>query len=131
MQLEPEEKTKSRSDIKQSSGKKPEQTQTAEEAMIHALREIATLERRPFAFPADWSEQIAACSECQGWAKHHPIQQGICNTHRKPIYQRDAHEAFEEKAIGYRAMIIASDTLRALGIKPEKTQDHSVPIDGE
>ena len=52
---------------------------------VAALREIADLEPRPFVMPADWEEQIAACVECQGWAKNHPIQQGICDVHRRPL----------------------------------------------
>lgn len=83
-----------------------------ESEMYEALREIDNLRPRPSdKFPADWHEQIAACSECQGWAKNHPIQRGICDTHRRPLWDREKHDAFEEQAIGPRAQIIARAAL--------------------
>lgn len=77
---------------------------------LEALESIRDLQQTPFEFPTDWHEQINACPECQRY-KGHPIQQGICDTHRRPLYERDAHDQHEEKAIGYRAMRIASDAL--------------------
>lgn len=82
---------------------------------IEALRKIEALKPEEFdGFPADWSEQVAACSECQRY-KGHPIQQGICDEHRRPFYERERHDAREAEAIGPRARIIARDALAKLG----------------
>lgn len=64
------------------------------EALRRALKTIVECEPKPIddPFPADWEEQIKACSECQGWAKNHPIQNGICDLHRKPIWERERRE---------------------------------------
>jgi hypothetical protein len=43
-------------------------------------------------FPADWSAQIDACEECARW-KGHPIQGGICDNHRRPLYARERWQA--------------------------------------
>ena len=76
-----------------------------------ALEEIANLkERRESKYPTDWREQIAACRECQKY-KDHPIQQGICDTHRQPIYAQWDHDANETKILGYRAISIARAAL--------------------
>ena len=83
------------------------------DALVKALEDIKALGPKPFAFPTDWQEQIDACSECQRY-KHHPIQQGICNTHRKPLYERKRHDRFEEKAIGYRAQSIAREAIASI-----------------
>jgi hypothetical protein len=81
--------------------------------LLAALREIESLQPQPFdGIPADWHEQIAACDECQGWAKHHTIQQGICNTHRRPLWDREHHNASEATALGPRAMLIARSAIR-------------------
>jgi hypothetical protein len=77
-----------------------------------ALRGIVALEPEPFDLPKDWREQIAACAECERY-KRHPIQQGICNLHRRPLWDREKHEAFEEKRLGYRAKEIARAALRS------------------
>lgn len=77
-----------------------------------ALREIIALDVRPFeGMPADWRQQIDACHECQGWAKNHPIQQGICDTHRRPLYVREKHDNNEVRALGYRSKDIARAAL--------------------
>jgi hypothetical protein len=79
------------------------------------LQEIEALEPRPFdGYPDDWQEQIESCPDCQSY-KGHPIQQGICDHHRQPIYRSRAHDAHEEKAIGYRAKLIARATLERRG----------------
>ena len=76
-----------------------------------ALREIAGIkEREKNCYPPDWREQIAACPECQRY-KDHPIQRGICDDHRKPIYAQEDHNRHETKILGYRAMDIASAAL--------------------
>lgn len=75
-----------------------------------ALKKISTLSERPPAFPADWGEQIAACPDCQRY-KTHPVMNGICDTHRKPIYEAEAHRHREEVSIGYRAKDIARAVL--------------------
>lgn len=75
--------------------------------LVEALKQITDLTERPAdLFPADWKEQIAACPECQRY-KDHPIQRGICDTHRKPIYANEAHNAHETRILGYRAKDIA------------------------
>lgn len=76
-----------------------------------ALFAITKLEPEPFKFPTDWHEQIAACSECQRY-KDHPIQQGICNTHRKPLYQREHHDDHQQRTLIYRAQDLAREALR-------------------
>lgn len=80
---------------------------------VEALREIAELEKGAFDFPADWSEQVRACVECQSY-KDHPIQQGICNRHRQPLWAREAWEKSEDVRIGFRAKRIASAALASL-----------------
>ena len=76
-----------------------------------ALTEIRDLKERLYdKFPTDWREQIAACSECQRY-KDHPIQQGICDDHRKPLYARDRHNTHETHILGYRAHAIARAAL--------------------
>lgn len=87
---------------------------SSKDGAVEALREIAALKPKPFEFPADWHEQIASCSECQRY-KGHPIQQGICDTHRKPLWARESHNDHEEKCIGYRAKDIADRALAAAG----------------
>lgn len=77
-----------------------------------ALTAIRDLKPRPFAgIPADWNEQVAACEECQRY-KGHPIQNGICDTHRQPLWARERHGRHEEAAIGYRAKDIAREALQ-------------------
>ena len=86
--------------------------------MRAALTEIANItERKKSCFPDAWREQIAACAECQRY-KHHPIQQGICDDHRKPIYSQQDHDAHETKILGYRAQSIARAALAQKGTKP-------------
>ncbi len=80
------------------------------QAVEEALREIRDLKPAEFKFPEDWRQQIEGCPECQRY-KGHPIQQGICDTHRKPLWARDSHDSHEEKALGYRAMRIARAAL--------------------
>jgi len=77
------------------------------EHLLAALVEIAELKPREFTgFPADWSQQVAACPECKEY-RNHPIQQGICNTHRKPIWARESHDKHEQSILGIRAVSIA------------------------
>ncbi len=88
---------------------------------IVALEAIRDREPAPFEMPADWNEQIAGCSECQGWAKDHPIQRGICDTHRGPLWARERHDKAETAALGYRAISIAREALYEIGqpaVKP-------------
>jgi hypothetical protein len=80
---------------------------------VEALREIRDLEPRPFdGIPTDWDEQIAACPECQRY-KGHPIQCGICDQHRKPLWARERHDENERLSIGWRAKDIAREALAA------------------
>lgn len=87
-----------------------ERLRAENEKLRAALGAIRDLEPRPFDLPADWQEQIRACAECRRWAGH-PIQQGICDTHRRPLYQRERHDSDELKALGYRAKIIAREAI--------------------
>lgn len=78
-----------------------------------ALTQVVALEERPFdKFPADWSDQIKACPECERY-KTHPIQQGICDTHRRPIWDREKHDAHERSILGIRMREVARDALAA------------------
>lgn len=79
--------------------------------LAQVLKQIAELKPEPFNFPADFQEKIAACPECQGWAKNHPVQGGICNTHRAPLWERDAHDIYELRAIGPRCQMLAQKAL--------------------
>lgn len=74
-----------------------------------ALTKIVELEPRPSSHAIDW-QAIDSCEECQRY-KDHPIQRGICDTHRRPIWDREKHDAHEEKTLGYRAKGIARDAL--------------------
>lgn len=78
-------------------------------AYREALTEIAALEPKSFDGGLDM-EAIKACDECLRYAGH-PVQQGICNTHRQPIWNREAHDGHEEKALGYRAKSMARAAL--------------------
>ena len=79
--------------------------------LVARLTEIANLDVRPFdGFPDDWQEQIKGCSECLRY-KDHPIQQGICDEHRKPLYARDHHDSHEQSILGYRAQTVARNAL--------------------
>lgn len=85
----------------------------AAEKLVDALREVAGItERKKNCFPPDWRDQIAACPQCQRY-KGHPIQNGICDDHRKPIYAQENHDRHETKILGYRARDIARDALAA------------------
>lgn len=79
--------------------------------VVKALREIAELsERKKSLFPQDWRDQIESCPECRRY-KGHPIQNGICDEHRKPIYAQEDHDRHETKILGYRAKDIARAAL--------------------
>lgn len=101
--------------------KKVEQATSQLAAKDAALRQVVDLKPEPFDFPADWQQQIAACAECARW-KDHPIQQGICDEHRRPLYKRDAHEEFERKALYHRAALIARAALSG-SPSPAHTQE--------
>lgn len=87
-----------------------------------ALEQIIETEPRPYAFPADWHEQIDGCAECQRYADH-PIQQGICDTHRRPIWDREKHDRREREALAYRMREIARNGLQAIAIEARQGQD--------
>lgn len=87
-----------------------ERLTTRLEVAERALGEIRSLEPRPYDGKKFDREASDACPECQGY-RGHPIQQGICSTHRQPFYQRERHEAHEEKILGYRCKSIAADAL--------------------
>lgn len=80
--------------------------------LLKALREIAGLGKSEFQFPEDWSEQVASCAECQEYANH-PVQAGICNTHRQPLWARDAFDRRQRLSLGIQAQQIASEAIAA------------------
>jgi hypothetical protein len=82
------------------------------ERLEGALQRVRDMEPEPYAFPTDWHEQIQSCAECERW-KDHPIQRGICDEHRRPLYAREQHDASERAALGYRMQRIASEALNA------------------
>lgn len=89
-------------------GLTPRELAEQRDRLLAALKEIADISERPFDdFPADWSEQIKSCAECQKYASH-PIQRGICNDHRQPLYRREKHDEYERSILGIRAKSIAS-----------------------
>jgi hypothetical protein len=79
---------------------------------VEALEEIAAIEPKPFEGGLD-AAAIRACEECKRY-EGHPVQLGICDTHRRPIWEREKHDSHEEKALGYRAKSISRDALAAL-----------------
>lgn len=85
-----------------------------EKLLREALERIQDLEPEPYVMPADWGAQIEACSECQRY-KNHPIQQGICDTHRRPLWDRQVHDSDETKRLGYRAKSLARAALNEGG----------------
>ena len=90
------------------------QALTALLAENERLREALTLirdwEPKPFAFPEDWSEQIKACPKCQAYAGH-PVQMGVCDEHRRPLWDREKHDAHGERLRGWEAKSIARAAL--------------------
>lgn len=80
--------------------------------LVEALEAIASMQPKPIddPFPADWSAQIAACPECQSY-KNHPIQNGICNLHRKPIWERERREKQAEGQVKYHMRDTALEAL--------------------
>lgn len=78
--------------------------------LLEALREISEMKPELFEFPEDWHDQIEACKECQRY-KDHPIQQGICDDHRRPLWDRKDHERSERLALGARMREVASRAL--------------------
>jgi hypothetical protein len=95
------------------------------EALRKALEEIRDLKPRKKELPADHWDQIRACPECQRYAGH-PVQQGICDAHRRPMWDREKHNAHEESILGYRAMEIARN---ALASSPERKPCTCHPAD--
>ena len=86
--------------------------------LMEGLGEIVDLKESEYEMPSDWHAQIESCSECQGWAKNHPIQRGICNTHRRPLWARERHDEAETRALGSRAKDIARTALLNTEAKP-------------
>lgn len=80
-----------------------------------ALRAIRDLQPVPFELPRDWAQQVADCAQCQSYARH-PVQRGICNEHRRPLWERDRHDAAARSALGSRAALLAAAALREAGL---------------
>ena len=83
--------------------------------LVQVLNQIANLKPEPFNLPPDFHLNIKACPDCQGWAKDHPIQGGICDKHRQPLWDRERHEKYEAIAIGPRRQEIARKALDQFG----------------
>ncbi len=81
--------------------------------LIEALRRIRDMKPREYTGPEFDSEASAACPDCIKY-QGHPIQQGICDEHRRPFYTRQDHDKFEEQAKGSRCYLIASTALAKL-----------------
>lgn len=88
------------------------------EALLKGLREIQDIEPASYAYPEGWQRQIDNCEECKSYADH-PVQHGICNTHRQPIWNRERHDKDEERRMGWRAKSMA----RALLAPPQADRD--------
>lgn len=82
--------------------------------LVGALERIEKLDPQPIdnPFPPDWKEQIAACPECQRY-KGHPIQGGICDTHRQPLWRREKLERYSQEALPGNMRDIARAALAA------------------
>lgn len=78
--------------------------------LAKALEEIAAIEAKPFEGGLDM-EAIRSCDECRRY-EGHPVQHGICNTHMRPIWDREKHDAHEKATLGYRAKSIARAALQ-------------------
>lgn len=79
--------------------------------LIDALRKIRDQKPDPFPWPPEgWREAREVCAECKRY-EGHPIQKGICDEHRRPMHEREAHDQFEIRALGARASLIARDAL--------------------
>lgn len=88
------------------------------EILTKALEEIRDMHPEPFDFPRDLSQQIASCGECARYKKH-PIQKGICDEHRRPIWARERHDKDELARMAPRARTIASKAL-AEAMRPDE-----------
>lgn len=97
-----------------------------EAVLIAALERIRDLKPEPYVWPEGWAAEQATCAECKRWESH-PIQRGICDTHRKPFYERERHDEFEAKAIGIRAILIADEALRVANSWTSETDMQIVP----
>lgn len=78
--------------------------------LAEALREIRDMKPREYTGPEFDREVSDACPDCIKY-QGHPIQQGICDEHRRPFYAREDHDKFEERAKGSRCYLIASAAL--------------------
>lgn len=78
--------------------------------LAEALREIRDMKPREYTGPEFDREASDACPDCIKY-QGHPIQQGICDEHRRPFYAREDHDKFEERAKGSRCYLIASAAL--------------------
>lgn len=81
--------------------------------LVSGLVSIRDMEDRPYEGPHFDPAAVDACPECQRYAGH-PIQNGICDEHRRPFYARQKHDASEKGARGYRASSIARSLLSKL-----------------
>lgn len=77
---------------------------------LEALEAIRDMGARPYDGPEFDRLAVAECEDCQRYAGH-PIQRGICDLHRKPLYARADHSKFEERSLGYRCQSLARDFL--------------------
>lgn len=91
-----------------------EETRALADRYEKALTEVRDLEPVPFEGGLDWAA-IGACEDCQNY-KDHPLMRGICNTHRRPLHDRESHDSREEKRLGWRAKCIARQALSSQGV---------------
>lgn len=87
--------------------------------LVEALEKIAHWAPRPFEMPANWSEQIEACADCQRYSGH-PIQRGICDTHRRPLWDREKHDKHQDVMRGLDAQQIAAAALASIPTPDDK-----------
>lgn len=78
--------------------------------MYEALEQIANWQPREFEMSSDWAEQIDQCEDCRNYAGH-PIQRGICDKHRRPLWDRDMHDQQQRELRGLYARDIARAAL--------------------
>ena len=86
------------------------QAQAENERLRGSLGEIIRLEAEDHKLPADWIQQIDACPECRRF-KDHPIQQGVCDQHKKHIYERDRNNKHSQSTLIYEAKDLARQAL--------------------
>lgn len=82
--------------------------------LLGALRAVVAMEPEPFPFDhVAWGAEVDACSECQRY-QGHPIQAGICDAHRRPLWARDGHDKHEQQAMHWRMRDLAREAIASV-----------------